>query len=413
MDKLKPALVPEFNTIMWLSLRDYGHEWRMSACFILALAAVLAPMMVLFGLKFGIVGSMAERLIQDPRNREIWPVGSGRFDLHWFETLRARQDVAFVIPRTRQIAATISLQNTNVQPSQIVDVELIPTGEGDPLLIGQPHIPQGLGDAILSDSAARKLKVVSGDVVDGSLARVFRGTRERVHLPLTVLAVAQPGAFAREGAFISLDLLVAAEDYRDGRTVPALGWTGDEARRRNRTYAGFRLYAQSVYDVLKLRAELEAQGIEVRTRSADIEIVQSLDRNLSLIFWIIALVALLGFSLSLGASLWANVDRKRRELSVLRLVGFHTKSVIWFPVLQASFTGLFGWVLASLIYLGVEHGLNQLFRSSLNFNDAICHLLPEHFYGAMGFTLFACIAASALGGWKVSRIEPSEGIREI
>ena len=398
---------------MWLSLRDYGHEWRMSACFILALAAVLAPMMVLFGLKFGIVGSMAERLIQDPRNREIKPVGSGRFDSHWFETLQARQDVAFVIPRTRRIAATISLQNPHAQPSQIVDVELIPTGDGDPLLLEQPHIPQGLGDIVLSDSAARKLQVTAGDVLDGSLARVFRGTRERVHLPLTVLAVAKPGAFARDGAFISLDLLVAAEDYRDGRAVPALEWYGDEARTAHRTYTGFRLYAQSIYDVLKLRSELEAQGIEVRTRSADIEIVQSLDRNLSLIFWIIALVALLGFSLSLGASLWANVDRKRRELSVLRLVGFHTKSVIWFPVLQASFTGLAGWVLASLIYLGIEHGLNQLFRSSLIINDAICRLLPEHFYWAMGFTLFACIVASALGGWKASRIEPSEGIREI
>ena len=385
----------------------------MSACFILALAAVLAPMMVLFGLKFGIVGSMAERLIQDPRNREIKPVGSGRFDSHWFEALQARQDVAFVIPRTRRIAATISLQNAHAQPSQIVDVELIPTGDGDPLLVGQPHIPQGLGDIILSDSSARKLQVVPGGVLDGSLARVFRGTRERVHLPLTVLAVAKPGAFARDGAFISLDLLVAAEDYRDGRAVPALGWNGDEARLEQRTYPGFRLYAQSIYEVLKLRSELEAQGIEVRTRSADIEIVQSLDRNLSLIFWIIALVALLGFSLSLGASLWANVDRKRRELSVLRLVGFHTRSVIWFPVLQASFTGFAGWALASLIYFGVEHGLNQLFRSSLNIDDAICHLLPEHFYWAMGFTLFACIVASALGGWKASRIEPSDGIREI
>jgi len=29
-----------------------------------------------------------------------------------------------------------------------------------------------------------------------------------------------------------------------------------------------------------------------------------------------------GYSLSLGASLWANTDRKRRELSVLRLLGF-------------------------------------------------------------------------------------------
>ena len=73
-----------------LALSDYTHEWRMSACFVLALAAVLAPMMVLFGLKFGIITSMVDNLIEDPENREIRPIGSARYGKPWFETLRAR-----------------------------------------------------------------------------------------------------------------------------------------------------------------------------------------------------------------------------------------------------------------------------------------------------------------------------------
>jgi len=407
------ALSKDFPMALWLSLKDYFHEWRMSFCFVLSLAAILAPMLVLFGLKFGIISSMAERLIQDPRNREVRPVGSGHFESEWFESLRSRRDVAFVSPRTRSISATINLQNPSASRSQIVSVELIPTGTSDPLLEGDNEIPGKLSEIVLSDSAARKLGVLDGDTVDGSLARVYGGKRERVHLSLQVIGVAKPSAFIRDGAFVPLKLLVALEDFRDGRAVPELGWQGESRSSDARTFAGYRLYARSIYDVAVLRNTLMAQGLDVRTKTTDIEIVRSLDRNLSILYWVIALVALIGFSLSLGASLWANVDRKRRELSIMRLVGFRTSGIIWFPILQALLTGVFGWLLASLIYLSVEQGLNQLFMVSLSIGESICRLLPIHFLGALLFTLLSCVLASGLGGWQASRIEPSEGVREI
>jgi putative ABC transport system permease protein len=164
---------------------------------------------------------------------------------------------------------------------------------------------------------------------------------------------------------------------------------------------------------MNLRDSLEQEGIDIRTRSADIAIVQSLDRSLSIVFWVIAAVALSGYSLSLGTSLWANVDRKRRELSVLRLVGFRTISIIWFPVLQASFTGILGWSVASVIYISVEQALNQLFHTGSEFSESVCKLLPVHFLWASVFTIASCVVASALGGYRVSRIEPSEGVRDI
>jgi putative ABC transport system permease protein len=92
-----------FTDTLWLAGRDYRNEWQMSGFFILALAAVLGPMLILFGLKFGIIGSMLDNLIQDPRNREIRPIGSGRYDRVWIEQLRNRDEVAFIIPRTRAV----------------------------------------------------------------------------------------------------------------------------------------------------------------------------------------------------------------------------------------------------------------------------------------------------------------------
>lgn len=408
---MQASLPANYRNIAWLALSDYRHEWHMSGCFVLALAAVLAPMLVLFGLKFGIVTTMVERLVEDPRNRELRPVGSGHYGPEWFETLRARPDVAFVIPRTRTLAATVELYNPDER--RIVSVELIPSATGDPLLEEDVPAPQGLREVVLSESAARKLGVGAGDKIDGSLARTFRGERERVHLDLTVGAVAKPAAFPRDGAFASLDLVLAAESFRDGRAVSALGWSGDPPSEDSPSFPGYRLYARSIYHVARLRDDLASQGYEARTRAADIEIVQSIDRNLTIVFWIIALVGLSGYSLSLGASLWANVDRKRRELSVLRLVGLRTGDIVWFPVLQALFTGLLGWLVASLIYWGVQQSINRLFVSHREVEQAVCRLLPIHFVAAMALTLTSAVVAAALSGYRASRIEPSEGLREV
>ena len=397
--------------VLWLAVRDYGHEWVMSGCFVLALAAVLAPMMVLFGLKFGIVGSMVDRLVGDPRNRELQAVGSGRYGPEWLQDIRSRPDVAFVVPRTRSIAATMEMQAE--KGGRILPVELIPTGPGEPLLATTTPAPTGLGEMVLSESAARKLGVETGERVDGSLARTFHGRTERVHMPLSVGAIARPAAFPRDGAFVPVDLMVAIEEFRDGRAVAALGWEGDDPDEGPRSFPGFRLYARTIYDVAGLRDALAVQGIEVRTRGEDIELVQSMDRNLTAVFWLIATVGLVGFSLSLGASLWANVERKRRELSVLRLVGFRTSDIVWFPVLQAFFTAALGWALASLVYFGVERSIDHLLTQRLEAGDVVCRLLPEHYVAAALLTVLAAVLAAALGGWRAARVEPSEGLREV
>lgn len=399
------------RNVIALSLRDYTHEWRMSACFVIALAAVLAPLLVLFGLKFGIITSMLDQLIENPRIREIRPAGSGHFEPDWFQAMAAREDVGFIVPRTRTLAATVRL--TSEQSRRIVPGELIPTGPDDPLLGNGGRVPQGFREVVLSHEAAQKLEVGVGDIVQGSVTRQFRGSRERVELALEVIDIVEPSLFERVGAFVSLALLVAAENYRDGRAVPELGWAGDAPNTGERAYPGYRLYAASIYDVAVLQRALEAQGLDVRTDAADIETVLRMDLNLSAVFWIIAVLGLIGFSLSLGASLWANVDRKRRELSVLRLVGFQSRGIIAFPMLQSLFTGVLGWSVAVLLYLLAEQAINRLLAAQLELGQRICFLLPEHFLIALVITLGAAVLAAVLGGVRAAKVQPSDGLREV
>ena len=401
----------QLTNIVRLSFRDYSREWRMSGCFVLALASVLAPMMILFGLKFGIVSSMVQELVENPDNREIKPIGSGRYDDAWIDAYRERREVEFIVPKTRALAATIQLKSETSK--RILPTELMATAEGDPLLRGLGGLPRDYYQAVLRRSAANRLKVKAGDTIDASLSRQFQGKRERVHLPVTVIGIAHPAAESRNVAFVHLDLLIASELFKDGRAVEALGWGGNRDDSLRRVYPSFRLYARSIDDVERLVADLERDGVRIKANLAEISTVQSIDRNLAVIFWIIACVGAAGFSLSLGASLWANVDRKRRELSVLRLVGFKSGRIVLFPVLQAFYTALLGWLAAILVYLAFEFGINQLLAPRLNLEQALCYLLPEHFLWALALTVTVAITSAILGGWRAARIEPSDGLRDL
>ena len=372
---------------------------------------MLLPLLVLFGLKFGIIGNLLAPLTEDHRYRQIVPAGSGSFDPAWFDAMAARGDVAFIVPRTRAIAATMRLRVPTSDEGRIISVELVPSAAGDPVL-DELDAPTGYNRVVLSLDAAEKLGVGAGARVEGIVSRTLSGIAETELIPLEVTGVASPAAFARDGMFVSHDLMVAVEDFRDGRAVPQFDWDGAEVDDSARAFAGFRLYAAELEDVAGLRRGLMAQGIDVRTRIADIELVQSLDRNLSIVFWIIAIIAALGYGLSFGSSVWANIDRKRREFSVLRLTGFRTRGIVWFPILQAMLTGVLGWLIASVAFFAVQLGLNSLFADNIGGGQAVCRLLPVHFLIALGMTLVFASAAAMLGGIRLAQLEPSLALRE-
>ena len=399
------------GNIFRLSFRDYTHEWRMSGCFVFALAAVLAPMMILFGLKFGIVSSMVHDLVENPLNREIRPIGSGRYSDQWIENYRSRGDVEFIIPKTRALAASIQLNSETAK--RILSTELMATAEQDPLLANLSKTPVNTYQIVLSQSAAKKLNVAKGDQIDASLARQFKGKRERVHLNLEVIDIADASVASRSVAFVHLDLLIATEHFKDGRAVPELGWSGDAVDEVSRNYPSFRMYARSIYDVENLVKDLDNKGVRVKANAVEIATVQSIDRNLSIIFWIIACVGAAGFAFSLGASLWANVDRKKRDLSILRLVGFKSGRIVLFPVMQSFYTAILGWLLAVLVYLVFEQLINRFLAPRLNLDQTLCYLISEHFFWALGLTVTTAILAAIMGGMRAADIEPSDGLRDI
>jgi putative ABC transport system permease protein len=320
--------------------------------------------------------------------------------------------VAFLVPNTRRIAASLSRLQNPATGSDVRALQMIPTGPGDPLLGASP-VPEGVAEVVLSAPTAAKLGAELGDRLVARIDRHRQGRDEGVVWELTVTGVLAPEVLSEEAAMVPLALLVATEDYRDGVAVPGLGWEGSPPPAGPRSYARFRLYATSIYTVAALQAALTAEGIEVRTQVAEIAAMQSLDRNLTRVFWLIALIGTLGFLASLAANLLANVERKRRELSIVRLIGFPTLSLVLFPVTQAILVAVMGALAALCVYLPVATALNGWFATNLRPGESICRLLPGHVAIALAATLLGAAASAAWAGWRAARIEPAEGLRDV
>jgi putative ABC transport system permease protein len=234
--------------------------------------------------------------------------------------------------------------------------------------------------------------------------------RERVQLELEVIAVLPLAAAKGALAFVPVPLLVAIEDYREWQAVPRFGWSGRPPV--DDTMASFRLYARSIDDVEPLRRWLGDRHLDVESAADRIAAVKRIDRDLGTLFAVLLLLAVVGYVLSLALNLLANVARKHRELAILRLVGFTTRDLVFFPLVQALVAGGAGSLLAIGVFLLVQPVLDSLFADAVEASDHLARLEPEHaglaFVGSLLLAAVSAVAAS----WRAVRVFPAGSLRD-
>ena len=94
-----------------VALRDLADDRKTSLVLMFTVAAIIAPVMLLFGLKNGVVATLIETLLNDPRTLQVTVYGNTHLDRAWFARTAVRPDTGFVVPRTRTINATLDLAN--------------------------------------------------------------------------------------------------------------------------------------------------------------------------------------------------------------------------------------------------------------------------------------------------------------
>jgi len=635
---VRSSIARDFRTGLKLSFSDLYHEWKLTACLIFAIVGVIAPLLLLFGLKYGTFTTLRIRLVEDPKNRELIPLSTIDYQKQWFQKVASRPDVAFLLPKTREIAVIIYVQpagqarkgiSLESKLAGLTKLDTVPTGPGDVLLLENGAGIPGEGQCVLTRLAAETIGAKREDRLECTIDRRRLNKHESVTFFVNVIDVLPDRAGAERAMFLPLFLVDAIETYRDGGAVPRYGWPGDLDRiiptfdgftlvfknplprkqqllltsatglrhikelsaieahdiiglslpthlhgyllynmrdpvgfdslnavakelkeqdailipyvnplkvrisgetggnhqeitlrgywanketleklghpslpafersehRQNaerllkialpahtgatrlgkmlhvtvddgnrflsfpvqvaasiegirnafvpaelggiintflkqkksrmfydaaqkdflldsHDYVSFRMYARSIEDVEPLRRFLANQGIEALTKAYEIERVRSVDRGLTKIFWLVAAVGIGGCLATLAASFASSVERKRKDLGIMRLMGMSGWLIFQVPVSQAVFIGASGYAVASAAFFVISRVINRIFGANLSSQGKMCILEPKHFGIAFIGTLSIVLISSLLAAWQATRIDPADALRD-
>jgi putative ABC transport system permease protein len=398
------------RALLWrLACLDVWRDKKISICMIAAVVSIVAPLMLLFGLKHGVVSQMRSELASQPDNLEVRMIASHALDRAWFDDARQQPFIGFVAPLTRSLNTTGDLRVSS--RAFVADAELLPSLTGDPLLKGQAG-PAGQS-AWLSATAAQRLSLTTGETFGLMITRKRDGQIERLRVPLVVAGVLEAAVFARPAALITPALLTALEDFRDDKPWPLAGEfePNPQAQERQR-YPRARLYARTMDDVPALSQWLSNQDIQTVSRLAQIESVQAIDRLLQLLFGVIAWLGILGCAASLVGAFAANIDRKRKDLALLRLIGYDRKSLLGYVMVQALVLTAVGFVIGVGFYWVGSELFNVVLGQALPAGQYVSVLTPLHIASAVVIALGVAVVVSLIGGYMAMQVQPSESLRD-
>ena len=394
-----------------LASRDLWHERWIAFCAAAVLAATLAPLWTLWGLERGVIGTLIERQNRDPVMRRVLPesTGSHKFDAAWFRDVATWPGVAFVLPETRSIASQVDLFAADARAP--VRTDLQPTASGDPLL-GNAS-PPTLGQVLLSARAAAQLRTSAMGSVSIALERQRDGQIERGVLSVLVAGVLPAEHGDGTSALCQIALLEDIQAWRDGYTVESIGAVGNGPAQKTGVYPRFRAYATSIQEVATLAARMEAAGISVYTRGAEIASTLGLQRNLRAVLAMVAAISAIGAAVALIALQLSAVQRKRREYALLQLTGHGRAWLMALPCVNAAAVALLGALIACGVYLAAAGAINAYFARHLKTGEAAVTLGPSGFALGVAAVLVLSILPALLGGWKASNVEAAHVLRDI
>jgi putative ABC transport system permease protein len=115
---------------------------------------------------------------------------------------------------------------------------------------------------------------------------------------------------------------------------------------------------------------------------------------------------------AVAATQWSGVQRKRRELALLALLGYDSRFLVSMALLEALILGLAGILASLLLFLGAALSVDAVFVQVQRLAGSACQLTGGEIVVVSAATLFLTLAASAAAAWQIARIQPASLLRE-
>ena len=368
-----------------------------------AMATVLGPLLVLLGLKNGVAEAMLSTLRNDPAVLQIQFRGHASLAPEDLARIRALPGVGFATPDVSSIAADVNFMLEG--QTELSRAEAWPTAAGDPVF-PQGSLTPGPEEVVLTAELARRMRVAPGQRVILLRERQLESRIDMLRLPLRVVSVLPANArVSGARSFLDLATIELIQAFVDGYATAGTG--GRPLSERPQAHDRLRLYAKDLGSVAGVAYQMENLGYAVTSRAAEVESILRLDRNLTVLFNAIAGMSAVGYLVSFWASLSATLARRRRELSLLRLMGGSRLDLLGFGASQGALIAVTGVAVSFMIYAALSLLINMEFPMPGN-RDAACFLTGADVAAAALAPIGVVVLATILISRPLLRISPSE-----
>ncbi len=152
-------------TIIRLGLMRAMRNKFALLCQVLALFATMAPLMLIFGLKYGVVSSLKDNLLKNPTTLEIRPTDGVQITENELLQIKKFQETAFALPTTSAAYSSICLNKGAPTQHTYPTYTLVSTAKGDPILARSNISVPSPGEIVVTAPLAKEEKLRVGDKV--------------------------------------------------------------------------------------------------------------------------------------------------------------------------------------------------------------------------------------------------------
>lgn len=176
-------------------------------------------------------------------------------------------------------------------------------------------------------------------------------------------------------------------------------------------YSTMRLYAKRAEDLKPLLEKARRVLPGCSANVAQIDAVFTLDRNLTILTLIVAVITAVGGCLSLAINLFQAVRTRLIEFAMLKTLGMGNLSLSCCPLLESTFTLLLAFAGSYGVYsLAVVH-INDCFAEFLLPGESICQLTSGYVIAMAAAALGVAVLSSAVSSVYVWLIPPAATLR--
>ncbi|MBQ9220873.1 MAG: hypothetical protein SPK83_00070 [Succinivibrio dextrinosolvens] len=396
--------------ILKLALCSLRFDKIISICIVASLCAVIAPLLLLFSLRFGIISNLEHKLSSNPSNLEIRMMSGYRLDQQFFDALKNNPHIGFVIPLTRSLSVTA---NISFNGRIVQNLETLPTAAGDPIVREMGFDGElSLTEAYLSETTAQDLGLKTGDTFKFVISRITDNKTVNAVVPFTLKGIVKKEFLPHKTIMVNFNTLVYMEDFRDGFEPPVFS-DGSNPNSERQNFAKARIYVKSLNDLEPVSRMLR-QNYSITDKLASVENLKAISKVLSFIFTTIALTSIAGGVMATIGLIFTNLSRLEKTFALLFLSGLSKGGVFFIVVIQNFILSVCAYLCSLGLFYAGMFTFNLYFKDLLGPETLVSILTVSHVVTGGLMTVFICVLVSmVLCRFKVLNLKVADSLRNV